>query len=345
MHSHTILSPLLCYFDVPLCLQSKNGMDKKDLRIVFMGTPEIAAESLRALLDGGYNVVGVITAPDKPAGRGQKIQKSAVAVFAHENGLYLMQPPKLRDPEFIAQLAELKADIHVVLAFRMLPEIVWSMPPRGTFNLHASLLPQYRGAAPINWAVINGEKESGVTTFFLQHEIDTGDIIFQQRVPISDTDTAGDLHDRLMHAGASLICKTLDTVIAGNVPSFAQDSVAVGVLRSAPKISKEDCRIDWSATQANVFNHIRGFAPYPSAHTIFVSPDDTQVACKVYSVAKLETAVLSPGQIATDGKRFLHIGTASGDISLLDLQLAGKKRMSADALLRGFAMDCSWTAL
>ncbi len=320
-------------------------MDKKDLRIVFMGTPEIAAEALRVMLDSGYNVVGVITAPDKPAGRGQKLQQSAVAAFAIERGLYLMQPPKLKDPEFLDQLASLNADIQVVLAFRMLPEAVWNMPRLGTFNLHASLLPQYRGAAPINWAVINGETESGVTTFFLKHEIDTGDIIFQERVPITETDNAGDLHDKLMHTGAALICKTLDTVLAGNVPSVPQDSIDAGDLRSAPKISKEDCRIDWTKSQSAVYNHIRGFAPYPSAFSVFISPDGTETACKIFTAAKLETADLQPGQIASDGKRFLNIGTASGDISLLDVQLAGKKRMPADALLRGFAMDSNWKAV
>lgn len=319
-------------------------MDKKDLRIVFMGTPEIAAHALGAMLDRGYNVVGVITAPDKPAGRGQKLQQSAVAVFAAEKGLYLMQPPKLKDPEFLAQLAELKADIQVVLAFRMLPEAVWAMPRMGTFNLHASLLPQYRGAAPINWAVINGETESGVTTFFLKHEIDTGDIIFQHKVEITETDNAGDLHDKLMLAGADLICQTLDTVLAGNVPSVPQDQLMAGELRPAPKINKEDCRIDWTKSQTAVYNHIRGFAPYPAAYTVLVDTEGTETACKVFTASKLETSTLHPGQIATDSKRFLHIGSASGDIALLDVQLAGKKRMPIDALLRGYAIDSQWKA-
>lgn len=308
-----------------------------------MGTPDIAVEALREMLAQEFNIVGVITPPDKPAGRGKKMHHPAVKTFALEQGLTVLQPPKLRDPEFLDQLKALQADIQVVLAFRMLPEVVWNMPRLGTFNLHASLLPQYRGAAPLNWAVINGEKESGVTTFFLKHEIDTGDIIYQEKVTIEDTDTAGILHDKLMFTGAKLICKTLDRVLEGNVPSTPQAEFEVGKLKPAPKISKEDCKIDWTKDQLTVYNHIRGFAPYPAAFTVFTNPEGKDFSCKIYSTEKVDESSLQPGAIETDGKKYLHIGTENGAIALKDVHLAGKKRMPIDALLRGFPINADWS--
>jgi len=317
-------------------------MDKKDLKIVFMGTPDIAVEALREMLAQEFTIVGVVTAPDKPAGRGKKMQQSAVKKFAVEQGLAVLQPPKLKDPEFLEQLGSLQADIQVVLAFRMLPEVVWAMPRLGTFNLHASLLPQYRGAAPINWAVINGETESGVTTFFLKHEIDTGDIIYQERIAIAETDTAGILHDKLMYAGAKLICKTLDAVLSGDIPQVPQSTFGAGELKPAPKIGKDDCRIDWNKDQSTVYNHIRGFSPYPAAFTVFSDGMGNEIACKIFVAEKVDEDLL-PGCVRTDGKHYLYIGTRDGAISLTEVQLAGKKRLPIDALLRGFAIDNSWT--
>ena len=244
-------------------------MEKKDLRIVYMGTPEFAVESLRRLVEGGYNIVGVITMPDKPMGRhGSVLQASAVKQYALSQGLKVLQPEKLKDEAFLSELRSLEADLQIVVAFRMLPEVVWNMPRMGTFNLHASLLPQYRGAAPINWAVINGEKETGVTTFFLKHEIDTGEIIDQVRVPIADTDNVETVYGRLMKVGGDLVIKTVDAIIAGNVHTIPQESLAAaGVLRPAPKIFKETCRIDWSRGVKPVYDFIRGLSPYPAAWT------------------------------------------------------------------------------
>ena len=248
-------------------------MKKEDLRIVYMGTPDFAVEALRQLVEGGYNVVGVITMPDKPAGRGHKIQYSPVKQYALEQNLPLLQPEKLKDEAFVQALRDWKADLQIVVAFRMLPEVVWNMPRLGTFNLHASLLPQYRGAAPINWAVINGDTETGITTFFLQHEIDTGKVIQQVRVPIADTDNVEVVHDKLMVLGGKLVLETVDAILNDTVKPIAQEDMAVvGELRPAPKIFKETCRIDWHSPVKRVYDFIRGLSPYPAAWSELVSP-------------------------------------------------------------------------
>lgn len=253
-------------------------MTKEDLRIVFLGTPDFAVESLRRIVDGGYNVAGVVTMPDKPAGRGHKMYHSPVKEFAEARGLHLMQPVKLKDPEFVDELRSLNADLFIVIAFRMLPEVVWTMPRLGTFNLHASLLPRYRGAAPINWAVINGDTETGVTTFFLKHEIDTGDIIAQERVEILPTDNVGDVHDRLMMLGADLTIKTIDDIIAGTLTTTPQDRL-LGETEAtpAPKIFKETCKIDWTAPAETIHNLVRGLSPYPAAWATLVDGDRKSV--------------------------------------------------------------------
>ena len=275
------------------------------MRIIYMGTPEFAVEPLKLLLENNYNVVGVITVPDKPAGRGQQVQQSAVKQFALEKGLTILQPEKLKDPVFIEQLRKLKADLQIVVAFRMLPEIVWNMPPLGTFNLHASLLPQYRGAAPINWAVINGEKETGVSTFFLQHEIDTGKIIYQEKIPIPENSNVGEVYDKLMHTGAHLVIKTVKAIEQGNYPHIDQSLlIANGAeLKPAPKIFKEDCRINWNNTSKSILDLIRGLSPYPVAFTDFISPDGKAFSVKIFKSAKEQNPVHSAsGSIITDGK-------------------------------------------
>lgn len=316
-------------------------MDKKRLRILFMGTPEFAVESLRALVENGYNVVGVVTMPDKPAGRGLKLQPSAVKQYAMQQGLTILQPEKLKDENFLAALQELRIDLQIVVAFRMLPEVVWTMPPRGTFNLHASLLPQYRGAAPINWAIINGEKETGVTTFFLSHEIDTGQIIFSEKTTIHEKDNAGTLHDRLMGIGAKLVMKTVDAVIDENLRLIPQEELisSEALLKAAPKLHKETCRVDWNQTSKDVFNFIRGLAPYPTAWSEMHRDDLPEplrlkwYACEV--VAK-DTGSFTPGTLATDHKTYIHIATKDGFIKITDLQLSGKKRMETTEFLRGY---------
>lgn len=303
-----------------------------------MGTPDFAVESLRRLVEEGYNVVGVVTMPDKPVGRHQTVlQASPVKRYAEAQGLPVLQPEKLKDPAFLEQLRALQADLQIVVAFRMLPEVVWAMPPLGTFNLHASLLPQYRGAAPINWAIINGETETGITTFFLQHEIDTGNIIRQVRVPIADTDNAEAVHDRLMVRGAALVTETVDLIAAGNVATVAQQAVADGAtLHPAPKIFKETCRIDWSHGVKPVYDFIRGLSPYPAAWTELVQGDRRQVL-KVYETEKEFTAVSEPvGTLLTDGRTSLAVALADGYLHLRSVQLAGKKRMQVDDFLRGF---------
>ncbi len=312
-------------------------MTGKDLRIVFMGTPDFAVASLQALVDNGYNIVGVITAPDKPAGRGRKIHESAVKQYAVEKGLHIMQPEKLKNPEFIAELESLKADLQVVVAFRMLPEIVWSMPRLGTFNLHGSLLPQYRGAAPLNWAVINGDKETGVTTFLLSHEIDTGAILFNEKIEIGENDNVGTIHDKLMGIGAELVVKTVDALADGNYNAVPQnDLIDKDGLRSAPKIFKDDCRIDWTKPTEQIRNLIRGLSPYPTAWTELADENDKILSLKIYAAEKAEGASADPGTIETDGKTFIKIATSDGWLSISDLHLAGKKRMKTEDLLRGF---------
>lgn len=315
-------------------------MEGKDLRIVFMGTPEFAVASLQALVDKEYNVVGVVTAPDKPSGRGQQLSQSAVKQYAVEKGLPVLQPEKLKSPEFIEALQELHADLQVVVAFRMLPEVVWDMPQLGTFNLHASLLPKYRGAAPINWAIINGDHESGVTTFKIEHEIDTGNIIFQEKTDIGPDDNSEVLHDKLMEIGSDLVVRTVDALAAGNVSMISQkELIDKGYAPSpAPKIFKDDCRVNWSNTPSDIKNFIRGLSPYPTAWSNLrniTTGIDTPV--KFFRVdAETSGHTTIPGTIASDGKTFLKVGCSNGWVSVKELQLAGKKRMLIEDFLRGF---------
>ena len=322
-------------------------ISKDSLKIVYMGTPEFAVESLRCLVEGGYNVVGVITMPDKPAGRGHKIQFSPVKQYALEHDLPLLQPEKLKDERFIEALKDWQADLQIVVAFRMLPEVVWNMPKYGTFNLHASLLPQYRGAAPINWAVMNGDTETGITTFFLKHEIDTGEVIQQVKVPIADTDDVGTVHDKLMLLGGKLVTETVDAIINGTVKSIPQEEMAVvGELRPAPKIFKDTCRIDWDNTVVNIYNHIRGLSPYPTAWTELHQPDsEAPLPVKIFQTEKIEKShTYKPGSILTDGKTYLHVAATDGFINIKSLQLPGKKRLQTEELLRGFKItnDCTF---
>ena len=316
-------------------------MKKEDLRIVYMGTPEFAVESLRCLVEGGYNVVGVITMPDKPAGRGHKLLYSPVKQYALEHGLPLLQPEKLKDEAFLEQLRAWKADLQIVVAFRMLPQVVWAMPRLGTFNLHASLLPQYRGAAPINWAVINGEVETGITTFFLKQEIDTGEVIQQVRVPIADTDDVGAVHDRLMMLGGKLVTETVDAILNNTVRTIPQEQMLVtGELHAAPKIFKETCRIDWNRPVKQVYDFIRGLSPHPTAWTELHQEGQEPVVLKIYESEKLFLAHEFPvGTVQTDGKTYLRVAVPDGFIGLRSLQLPGKKRLRVDELLRGFRLS------
>ena len=305
------------------------------MRIVFMGTPEFAVASLKALLAAGEQVIAVVTAPDRPAGRGRTLQQSAVKQFAIAQGLPVLQPVRLRDPEFLAELAQLKADLQVVVAFRMLPELVWDMAARGTINLHASLLPDYRGAAPINHVLINGEEKTGVTTFILSHEIDTGHVLFSREVPIKEEDNAGDLHDRLMGVGAELLVDTVSAIGQGDYVPVPQ-SALIGnrSLHPAPKIFKEDCRIDWNQPTEKVHNLIRGLSPYPAAFTDL----DGQVLKIFQGDKRIESHQFKPGDFASDGKSYLRYFTKDGFIELNDIQIAGKKRMSIAEFLRGYRL-------
>lgn len=298
-----------------------------------MGTPEFAVASLDALMKAGLNIIAVVTAPDKPAGRGLKMHESAVKQYATANGLPVLQPIRLKDPDFILSLQQLKADLQIVVAFRMLPEVVWNMPPLGTINLHGSLLPQYRGAAPINWAVINGEKETGVTTFKLKHEIDTGDILLQRAFGIAEDETAGDVHDRMKVIGADLLVETVKGLAAGTLKEKPQDALATNtVLKHAPKIFTETCVIDWSHSTLDIHNLIRGLSPFPGALTKL----DGKVL-KIYKSATEYQDHQQPiGTVFTDGKNFLKFATSNGFIHVLDLQLEGKKRMSVTDFLRGY---------
>ena len=315
-------------------------MKKEDLRIVYMGTPDFAVESLRCLVDGGYNVVGVITMPDKPAGRGHKLQFSPVKQYALEHSLPLLQPEKLKDEAFVEALREWKADLQIVVAFRMLPEVVWNMPRLGTFNLHASLLPQYRGAAPINWAVINGDTETAITTFFLRHEIDTGEVIQQDRIPIADTDDVGIEHDKLKMLGGKLVTETEDAIMNDAVKPIPQEEMAVvGELRPAPKIFKDTCRIDWNQPVKRIYDFISGLSPYPAAWSELVQPDGETVVMKIFETEKIiQSHQLTPGTLLTDGKTYIHVAAADGIIGIRALQLPGKKRLKTDELLRGFRL-------
>jgi len=297
-----------------------------------MGTPDFAVASLDALLNAGINIVAVVTAPDKPAGRGQKLNESAVKKYAVEKGLPVLQPVRLKAPDFIEELRSFNADLQVVVAFRMLPEIVWNMPPKGTINLHASLLPHYRGAAPINWAVINGEKHTGVSTFFLQHEIDTGNIIFSEAVDIADDDTAGTVHDNLMLIGAELLVKTVKAIETGNYSETPQKTAHHEEPKHAPKIFKEDCLINWNQKAQTVYNHIRGLSPYPAAFTTL--HDKT---LKIYTADLIvKEPGIQPSGFLSDGKTYLHFACIDGFIAVKDIQIEGKKRMGVEEFLRGF---------
>lgn len=314
-------------------------MTGKDLRIVFMGTPGFAVASLRALVENGYQVVGVVTAPDKPAGRGKKLTRSAVKEYATAQGLNVLQPEKLKDPSFLEALKALNADIQVVVAFRMLPEAVWKMPPLGTFNLHASLLPHYRGAAPLNWAVINGESQTGVTTFLLDEKIDTGQILFRRKARIGRNDTVGDIHDRLMKIGADLVIHTLEALAKSEVKPVPQEEIMSGKkLKRAPRIFKEDCKINWTKDVETVRNLIRGLSPHPAAWANLVhTKTGRTISCKIFfaqPVIAEETA--SPGTIESDDENWLNVACGDGWLEITDLQLSGKKRMNTADFLRGF---------
>ncbi len=295
-----------------------------------MGTPEFAVPSLQTLVENGYNVVAVITAPDRPKGRGQKLATTPVKDYAVVQGIPVLQPTNLKSPEFLEALKSYNANLQIVVAFRMLPVAVWDMPEIGTFNLHGSLLPQYRGAAPINWAIINGEKETGVTTFFLKHEIDTGNIIFQDHEPIEEDDTVGDLYSRLMDKGANLVLKTVRAIESGNYPQEPQDTSQE--IKHAPKIFKETCEIDWTKSSEEVYNFIRGLSPYPAAWTTLQGKK-----FKIFGAQKLDFAKAgnSPGDFETDNKSYLHIQTGGNAIGITQLQMEGKKRMDIKSFLLG----------
>ena len=315
-------------------------MTKEDLRIVFFGTPDFAVESLKRLVEGGYNVVGVVTMPDKVAGRGHKMIQSAVKQYALERGLLIMQPERLKDEGFVKQLRSLDAQLHIVIAFRMLPEVVWSMPLLGTFNLHASLLPKYRGAAPINWAVMNGDTTTGVTTFFLKHEIDTGDVIQQKAIEIGRTDNVETVHDRLMLLGAGMVIDTVDAIIAGTVKPIPQEQMLTAGEEPtpAPKIFSETCRIDWNRPAEQLYNHIRGLSPYPAAWSELVDSDGNAHHVKIFATSEpLAKNGAEPGAITADGKHLI-VACGDGALEVLSLQLAGKRRMPAADFMRGFGL-------
>ncbi|MDR0794189.1 MAG: methionyl-tRNA formyltransferase [Chitinophagaceae bacterium] len=308
------------------------GKKIEDLRIVFMGTPEFAVASLDALVNAGCNIAGVITAPDKASGRGLKLMQSAVKQYAAAHNLPLLQPEKLKAPDFLEDLKALKADVQIVVAFRMLPEVVWAMPPLGTINLHASLLPKYRGAAPINWAIINGEKETGVTTFKLQHAIDTGNILLQEKILIAENETAGSLHDRMKITGANLLVKTIEKLASGELKEMPQSSGENMEETHAPKIFTDTCKIDWSKDAAQIYNLIRGLSPYPAAFTFL-----NNKMIKIFSAEKETAPHNQPaGNILSDGKTFLKVACSTGFINVLELQMEGKKRMNVQDFLRGY---------
>lgn len=312
-------------------------MEAKDLRIVFMGTPEFASTSLRRLVEEGYNIVAVVTTPDKPAGRGQKMHFSDVKVTAEELGLPILQPEKLRDEEFLSALRELQADLGIVIAFRMLPEVVWAMPRLGTFNLHASLLPQYRGAAPINWAIINGETRTGVTTFLLNHEIDKGAIIEQEAVDILPEDNIGTLYDKLMAVGAQLVVSTVESLASGNYTAVEQMHIDESTLKPAPKIFKEDGRVDWTRKGVDIVNLVRGLSPYPAAWTPIFKDGVEVGSAKLFSVRfEADEKVAVAGEVVTDGKSYLGVRCADGVVYIDELQMAGKRRMATKELLLGW---------
>jgi methionyl-tRNA formyltransferase len=320
-------------------MAEQTSMNNKVPKVIFMGTPEFAVASLDALLHANINIIAVITAPDKPAGRGMKMNESAVKKFAAEKGLLILQPEKLKNPDFLESLRSLNADLQIVVAFRMLPELVWDMPAMGTLNLHGSLLPQYRGAAPINWAIINGEKETGVTTFKLQHEIDTGNILLQEKIPIGENETAGELHDKMKTIGAQLLVKTVNGLIDGSINEMSQQSALENnvnrILLHAPKISTETCQLDLKNDVASVYNRVRGLSPYPGAFTTLHG--------KMLKIFKAEKEIVAytlvPGSIQTDQKTFLKFACADGFLHVSDLQLEGKKRMPVADFLRGYRIE------
>lgn len=309
-------------------------MNKEDLKIVFFGTPEFAVASLSRLVDKGYNISAVVTMPDKVAGRGHKLLQSDVKKYALEKGLRLLQPTNLKSEDFVEELRAIDADLFIVIAFRMLPEIVWGMPRLGTFNLHASLLPKYRGAAPINRAIMNGETETGITTFFLKHEIDTGDMIEQRSTTIEATDNAGTLHDRLMEMGADMVESTVESIIKGDLNTQPQPD---GEFIAAPKIFKADCAIDWNNTSETIHNQVRGLSPYPASFTTIEDEKGRRFDAKIFATAKTDSAqsALAPGECKVEGKKLI-VGTGTGAIEILELQPAGKKRMETSAFLLGY---------
>ncbi len=313
-------------------------MTKEDLRIVFFGTPEFAVESLAALVDNGYNICAVVTMPDKIAGRGHKLLSSPIKQYAIDHGIKVLQPEKLKNEDFVAQLRSLEADLFIVIAFRMLPEVVWTMPRLGTFNLHASLLPRFRGAAPINRAIMAGETETGVTTFFLKHAIDTGDIIDRVRVEIGPDEDAGSLHDRLMAIGASLTLDTVRHIIAGDLKPIPQDNFAGETPTPAPKIFKETCLIDWSRPAREIHNHVRGLSPYPAAWTNLADTDGSETTVKILKTRISDNINLAPGEISL-GNGKIYVGTGSSAIEVLRLQPAGKKVLDTADFLRGARLD------
>ena len=320
------------------------------MKIIYFGTPEIASSQLEAIIAAGYEVAAVVTVPDKPAGRGKKIQSSDVKLTALKYNLPVLQPVSLKSPEFIEELSSYKADLFVVVAFRMLPEVVWSMPPMGTFNLHASLLPQYRGAAPINHAIINGEKETGLTTFLLDKEIDTGEIIMQEKVVIEDDETAGTLHDKLMLLGNKVVVETIKIIEEGRVQSQSQEMIIERdnlQLKPAPKIFKEDCKIDWTKDAKSIYDFIRGLSPYPAAHTQFVSENNDTIDIKVFEVVLKENGSEDKDlyKIKTDGKSYLDVVLGKNNISIKVIQQAGKKAMPIADFLRGTRLEGEWKVL
>ena len=312
-------------------------MEPKSLRIVFMGTPEFASTSLRRLVEEGYNVVAVVTTPDKPAGRGQKMHQSDVKLTALELGLPILQPERLRDEAFLKSLKELNPDLGVVIAFRMLPEVVWAMPKFGTFNLHASLLPEYRGAAPINWAIINGEKRTGVTTFLLNHEIDKGAIIEQESIDILPDDNIGTLYDKLMNIGSALVTRTVDKIAEGNYTTVEQMHIDESTLKPAPKIFKEDCRIDWSKGAESIHNLVRGLSPYPAAWSPLFIDGQECGSMKIFTTHTEQASIgVAPGTVRTDGKSYVAVAAADGWVYIDEVQMAGKRRMAIKELLLGW---------
>ena len=335
-------------FETYLPAKSTNPklMNGKQLRIIFMGTPEFAVASLKALVQNGYNVVGVVTAPDRPSGRGLQLHQSDVKRFAESCGLPVLQPEKLKDENFLQELKSLQADLQIIVAFRMLPEVVWKMAPLGAFNLHGSLLPRYRGAAPLNWAIINGDHETGVTTFLLKQEIDTGNILFQEEIQIGPEETLGELHHKLMVVGANLVIKTVDALADDNVKPFPQSSLKIDPERlHAPKIFKQTCKIDWYKPVITINNLVRGLSPYPAAWTSFKG-NGSEMGVKIFK-ASVETIShnCQPGEIISDNKTYLKIACSDGFLHIRDLQLAGKKRLDIDPFLRGFPIVTNYKAL